>query len=80
MAKGLICDRCGTVTTHYGDMNEIAITPYCGIKAVSSSASRFIDLCKDCTNTVMQYINGEVNMAIRDKEECVDEQQDTRDD
>ena len=76
MAKGLICDRCGKVTTHYGDINEIAITPYCGIKAVSSSASRSIDLCKDCTNTVMQYINGEVDMVIFNDRRAADDQTD----
>lgn len=64
MAKGLICDRSGAVITQYSQMNEIDILPYVGIKAVNQSKCKSVDLCKDCTETVMQYINGDVQMVI----------------
>lgn len=64
MAKALKCDRCGTVVTRCGDMNEIKISPYVGITALSGSGIKCRDLCKDCTETLMQYINNEVEMII----------------
>lgn len=64
MSKGLICDRCEAVITNYGDMNRVRITPYKDAQYVSASSVRRIDLCKDCTETVMQYINNEVYMVI----------------
>lgn len=64
MAKGLICDRCGAVITQYSQMNKIDILPYVGIKTVNQSKCKSVDLCKDCTETVMQYINGDVQMVI----------------
>ena len=76
MAKGLICDRCGKVITKFGNMNEITITPYCGIRAISTSMSKSIDLCKECTETLMQYINNEVDMVIFSNKEAADDQTD----
>lgn len=64
MAKGIICDRCGAVSTHYGDVREITLTPYVGVKATAASKARSYDLCKDCTETLMQYINNEVQMVL----------------
>lgn len=64
MAKGLICDRCGQVFTEYGKMNSFDIMPYCGIKATNQSKVISFDLCKDCTETVIQYINNEVQMVL----------------
>lgn len=64
MAKGLICDRCGAVITQYSQMNEIDILPYVGVKAVNQSKCKSVDLCKDCTKTLMQYINNEVQMVL----------------
>lgn len=74
MAKGLICDRCGAVITRYSQMNEINITPYVGIRAVSASLCKSFDLCKDCTETLMQYINNEVDMVIFSNKEAADDQ------
>lgn len=64
MSKGLICDRCGAVITKFGDMNEINITPYFNAVFISDMKSKHYDLCKDCTETVMQYINGDVQMVL----------------
>lgn len=64
MAKVLKCDRCGTVVTRCGNMNEIKITPYIGITTLAMSSNKWCDLCKDCTETLMQYINNEVDMII----------------
>ena len=74
MAKGIICDRCGAVSTHYGDVNEITLTPYVGVKTTVASQARSCDLCKDCTETLMQYINNEVQMIVfKDSEAAGDE-------
>lgn len=64
MAKALICDRCKAVITRYGQMNTIKIMPYIGIEAVNQSNSKSVDLCNECTKTLMQYINNEVEMVI----------------
>lgn len=64
MSKGLICDRCGAVITNFNHMNEIQVSKYCGIQTVNASKSIRVDLCKDCTETLMQYINNEVDMVI----------------
>lgn len=74
MAKGLICDRCGAVTTQYGQMNAIEILPYVGVKAVNQSKSKSVDLCKECTETLMQYINNEVDMVIFNDRRAEDDQ------
>ena len=74
MAKGLICDRCGAVITNFKHMNEIQVSPYCGIQNVSASNSIRADLCKDCTETLMQYINNEVDMVIFSNKEAADDQ------
>lgn len=79
MAKGLICDRCGAVITQYGQMNEIDIFPYIGIKAVNQSKCKSVDLCKECTETLMQYINNEVDMVIFNDGRAADDQTDNSD-
>lgn len=73
MSRAMICDRCGAVIIKYGQMNEIQVTPYCGITAVSSSMAKRADLCKDCTETLMQYINNEVDMVIFNDREAADD-------
>ena len=73
MAKGIICDRCGAVITEYGKAKSIEIMSYCGIKAVNQSSSISFDLCKDCTDTVIQYINNEVKMILFNDKEAADE-------
>lgn len=74
MAKGIICDRCGAVITEYGKAKSVEIMPYCGIKAINQSQSISFDLCKDCTDTVIQYIKNEVEMILfNDKKEAADE-------
>ncbi len=73
MAKGIICDRCGAVITEYGKARSIEIMPYCGIKAVNQSKSISFDLCKDCTDTVIQYIKNEVKMILFNDKEATDE-------
>ena len=72
MAKGIICDRCGAVITEYGKAKSIEIMPYCGIKAVNQSKSISFDLCKDCTDTVIQYIKNEVKMILFNDKEAAD--------
>lgn len=79
MSKGLICDRCGAVITQYSQMNEIDILPYIGIKAVNQSKCKSVDLCKDCTETLMQYINNEVDMVIFNDGRAADDQTDNSD-
>lgn len=74
MAKGLICDRCGAVFTQYEQVNAIEILPYTGINAVSQSKREKVDLCKECTETVMQYINNEVDMVIFNDRRAEDDQ------
>lgn len=73
MAKGLICDRCGQVFTEYRKMNDFEIFPYSGIKTVNQSKVISYDLCKDCTETVIQYINNEVQMVLFTDKETPDE-------
>ncbi len=74
MAKGLICDRCGQIFTKgYGKMNNFDIMPYCGIKAINQSKVISYDLCKDCTETVIQYINNEVQIVLFTDKETPDE-------
>ena len=74
MGKGIICDRCGTVITEYGIAKSIEIMPYCGIKDTNPSQYISFDLCKDCTDTVIQYIKNEVEMILfNDKKEAADE-------
>lgn len=74
MAKGIICDRCGAVITEYGKARSIEIMPYCGIKTVNQSMTIKYDLCKDCTETVMQYIDNQVEMVIFKDKEAADGQ------
>lgn len=77
MAKGIICDRCGAVITEYSEAKSIVIMRYCGIKEVSSNGTISHDLCNDCTETVMQYINNQVDMVIfKDKEAADGQNQD----
>lgn len=73
MSKGLICDRCGAVNTTFKDMNNITITPYNGNMLKADGKSKRYDLCKDCTETVMQYINNEVQMVIFNDRKTPDE-------
>lgn len=69
MSKAMVCDRCGQVVRKAGQMREITIAPYVGIVTVATSNIKRIDLCQDCTETVMQYINNEVQMVLyKDKE------------
>lgn len=77
MARVLKCDRCGTVVTRYGDMNEIQIIPYVGITTLSGSGVKICDLCKDCTETLLQYINDEVQMILFKPQEAAGEETDT---
>ena len=74
MSRALICDRCGAAIIKYSQMNEINITPYVGIRAVAETLSKSFDLCKDCTETLMQYINNEVDMVIFSNKEAADDQ------
>lgn len=74
MAKGIICDRCGAVIKEYGKAKSIEIMPYCGIKAINQSQSISFDLCKDCTDTVIQYIKNEVEMILFNDKEAADGQ------
>lgn len=65
MSQAKICDRCGAVFTNdVSVMSKIKISPYNGFFSVSESQSKYFDLCKDCTETVMQYINNDVQMVI----------------
>lgn len=65
MARGLICDRCGAlITNNVSEMNMIKISPHFGFLGLSESQSKYFDLCKDCTKTVIQYINGDVQMVL----------------
>lgn len=73
MSKGIICDRCGAVITEYGKARSIEIMPYCGIKAVNQSMTISYDLCADCTETVMQYIDNQVEMVIFKGKEAADD-------
>ena len=73
MAKGIICDRCGAVIKEYGKARSIEIMPYCGIKAVNQSMTISYDLCADCTETLMQYINNEVQMVLYKDKEAADD-------
>lgn len=73
MAKGIICDRCGAVITKYGEARSIEIMPYVGIKAVNQSMTISRDLCADCTETVMQYIDNQVDMVIFNDKEAADD-------
>lgn len=72
MAKGIICDRCGAVITAYGEARSIDIMPYCGIKTVNQSNNISYDLCKDCTETIMQYIDNKVEMVVFKGSEVAD--------
>ena len=73
MAKGIICDRCGAVITEYGKARSIEIMPYCGIKTVNQSSAISYDLCKDCTETVLQYIDNQVEMVLFTNKEAEDD-------
>lgn len=74
MSRALICDRCGAIIIKYSQMNEISIHPYIGIKSINQSDCKSADLCKDCTETLMQYINNEVDMVIFSNKEAADDQ------
>lgn len=76
MAKGLICDRCGAVyeDANVHNMNEIKITPYRKVRLVAESQAAYCDLCKDCTGTLIQYINNEVDMVIFNDGRAADDQ------
>lgn len=70
MSRGLICDRCGKVTEVPSEMNQIEICPYISMRSVSASETKTYDLCLDCTGTLNQYINNEVQMVLfKDREE-----------
>ena len=76
MAKGLICDRCGAVimAPHSSSINKIEISPHVGIDCVANGRSKSFDLCKDCTETLMQYIKNEVDMVIFNDRRAADDQ------
>lgn len=76
MSKGLICDRCGDVirSKDFGQVNKIEITPHVGLEAVAASRRKCFDLCKECTETFMQYINNEVDMVIFNDGRAEDDQ------
>ena len=79
MSKGLVCDRCGAlITNNKSEMNEIRISPYCGFSCISASQSKYFDLCKDCTETVMQYVNNDVQMVIFNDSKATNEADDGR--
>lgn len=79
MSQGLVCDRCGAlITNNVSEMNEIKISPHCGFSSVSESKSKYFDLCKDCTETVMQYINNDVYMVIFNDSKVTNEADDGR--
>lgn len=73
MAKGLICDRCGAVSTEFKNMTQIKAAPYNGNLLTADSKVKHFDLCKDCTETLMQYINNEVDMVIFNDREAADD-------
>ena len=74
MGQGLVCDRCGAlITNDVSEMNEIKISPYYGFFNVLESKSKYFDLCKDCTETVLQYINNEVQMVLFNDKKTPDE-------
>lgn len=76
MSKGLICDRCGAVYegTNVHNMYEIKMTPYRkDVRLTADSKTKYFDLCKDCTETLMQYINNEVDMVIFNDREAADD-------
>ena len=64
MSLRLICNKCGAVIEKCGDVNEIKITPYITPICTVETKSKTFDLCKDCTETFMQYINNNVQMLI----------------
>lgn len=70
MSKAMVCDRCGQVVHKADRMCQINIAPYVNMRAVSVSDVETYDLCQDCTETMMQYINNEGQMVLyKDKEE-----------
>ncbi len=76
MAK-LICDRCGAVYegTNVHNMNEIKITPYRkDARLTAESQTAYCDLCKDCTETLMQYLNNKVDMIVYNVRRAADDQ------
>lgn len=64
MSKALLCERCGKVVTKASEMNRMDIAPYVSMRAVSCSNVKGCDLCLECTETVWQYINNEVQMVL----------------
>lgn len=64
MSRGLICDRCGEVVKVPSLMNQIEICPYISMRSVSASETKTYDLCLDCTGTLIQYVNNEVQMVL----------------
>lgn len=81
MAKGLICDRCGAVirSKDFGQVNMIEITPHVGLEVVAALKSKSFDLCKECTETLIQYINNEVDMVMFNNGRAADDQTDNCD-
>ena len=73
MSKAMVCDRCGQVVHKAGQMREITIAPYVGMGTVADSGIKRLDLCQDCTETVMQYINNEVQMVLYKDREAADD-------
>lgn len=79
MSQAKICDRCGAVFTDYvSRMNQIKISPYYGFFNLTESKSKYFDLCKDCTETLMQYINNDVQMVIFNDSKATNEADDGR--
>lgn len=73
MSRAILCDRCGKAVQKAGQMFEINVAPYVSMRAVSASNVETADLCEDCTKTLKQYINNEVQMIVfKDKEAAND--------
>lgn len=64
MSKAILCDRCGKAIQKAGQMFEINVAPYVSMRAVSASNVETADLCENCTKTLKQYINNEVQMVL----------------
>ena len=73
MGKALICDRCNKVIRKYGEMNHIEIKKYIGVAVVNELDTISIDLCQECTETVLQYVNNKVQMVLYSPKEDHDE-------
>ena len=54
MAKALVCDKCGkVVSTKFGQMRRIEISPYINVKNYSDSNTITFDLCETCSEQLL---------------------------